>query len=143
MVRELLLLSTTFFAHITIMGILATRRYAKSTHKFLSRYCWVYRTLFGSFPSLTPHDRRWALFQTLVSFSFFFIGLGFAMLAIDLSPDEGRTVGVDSWVLFGIGMVGLAYTFCLGAYYYNKSKTQDNGGATQVSMSEQDVRKLI
>ena len=81
---------------------------------------WVGKMLFKSFPSVIIPDKRWALFQTLLSFDLFFIGLGIAMFSI--IPSGGGGLMISGWVLFGIGMAGMIYTIGLGIYFYNHSK---------------------
>lgn len=85
---------------------------------------WVWKILFKSFPSVTIPDKRWALFQTLLSFALFFIGLGIALFSIISTGGGGLMVA--GWVLFGIGMAGLLYTIGLGIYFYNKHGKKTN-----------------
>lgn len=84
-----------------------------------------YKTLFGTMPGIIEADKRWALFQIILSAVFSVIAIAVGFLTINTSNLDGAIMAI-AVVLFSLGILGLVYGLGLGLYWYSKRHVIDN-----------------
>ena len=105
-----------------------------------------FKLIFGSLPSVSQSERRWALYQVILSLVFFSVAIAFGILAIDVSQVNKIIMGISIF-FFVVGLIGLIYAFGLGIYWYNLRRTVMNNievaKAKRDDRLHQDIQSLI
>ncbi len=101
-----------------------------------------FKFIFVSLPSITDIQRRWALFQIILSLVFFFVACAVGILTIDTSTVNGEIM-IIAFILFGIGFLGVLYTIGLGKHWFNPSVTVNNDEETKRAERADELHKDI
>lgn len=114
-------------------------------HKYFLPYQ-PYKFLFGSIPSITEAEKRWALFQILLSFVFFFVVIAIGFLTIDISTVSGGIM-IIAFICFGLGLLALIYAFGIGLYWFTPKHPINNDEETRRAERDdrlhEDIQSLI
>ncbi len=105
-----------------------------------------FRFLFLSLPSIADTQRRWALFQVILSLVFFVTAIAVGVLTIDISKVGGVIMAVAVF-LFALGFLGLAYAIGIGLYWfkprYTLNKDDETKRAERDDRLHEDIHSLI
>ncbi len=105
-----------------------------------------YKLLFGALPSIQKAEKRWALFQILLSFVFLFVAVAVGILTIDTSTVTGGIM-VAAIMLFGFGLLALVYAFGIGMYWFKPKHPIDNDEEAKRAKRDdrlhEDIQALI
>ncbi|MFC1872143.1 hypothetical protein ACFLYV_00265 [Chloroflexota bacterium] len=107
------------------------RRHA--LHVWLLQYQ-PYKLIFGSIPSIVKAEKRWAMFQILLSFVFFFIATAIGFVTIDISKVHGWVM-IVALIMFGLGGLALVYAFGVGLYWFSPKKNLNNDDEAKLNES--------
>jgi len=91
----------------------ASLRTWSQTHQPFKLLLWV-------LPSIPDSPRRWALFQIILSFVFFFVALAIGFLTVDISKVSGGIM-ILVWALFGLGILTFSYALWIGFHWFNSN----------------------
>ncbi len=86
--------------------------------------------LFLSLPSIADAQRRWTLFQIILSLVFFVTAIAVGLLTIDISR-VGGVIMVIAIFLFALGLLGLMYAIGIGIYWFYPRHTTNNDVETK------------
>jgi hypothetical protein len=100
-----------------------------------------FKLLFASFPSVSHSERRWALYQVILSFAFFSLAIAIGILTIDVSVVSGEIM-IAAVILLGLGCLGLVYAFGLGWHWY-KLDSKKRRDAETLHTDIQDAIKAM
>lgn len=65
-----------------------------------------------------------------------------AVVFLKSKQEKANKMEIAAWILFGIGMAGLIFTFVLGIYFYNHREVEEyNVGAINKKISTDLKRK--
>ncbi len=93
-----------------------------------------FRMVTHEIPSITDGNRRWAFFQTMLTFAFGLFALAIAILTMQ---SRGAPV-VIAWVLIVIGLASMAYAIVMGLYWFSKGTPKDSDAELH-----NDIKSLV
>jgi type VI protein secretion system component VasK len=85
----------------------------------------VIKFFFRSLPSIEEADKRWTIFQIVLSAAFALVAIAVGVLTINTSNVD-VTLLVIALVCFGLALLAVVYAFGLGIHWYSKRRVINN-----------------
>jgi hypothetical protein len=117
------------------------RKPTGKVHKILFQLpLYLYKLAFKRIPSIAKAEKRWAMFQILLSLVFFFVAVAVGLLTIDTATiSEGFMIA--ALVLFVLGLLALVYAFGIGLYWFRAKRPM--GEMEEEGQLHKDIQALV